>query len=180
MILERIKTGLEGCFLLKPKIFADHRGSLTKLFHKPTFEELGLTSEFSEEYFSISRKNVLRGLHFQLPPHDHYKIVTCLSGKIFDAVVDLRKSSPTYKQSYSIILDAEDPCMLYIPSGFAHGFIALKEGSIFLNKTNTVYHQASDAGIKWDSCGIDWPIIKPIVSIKDENLPKLSLFESPF
>lgn len=180
MILERLNTGLDGCFLLKPKVFADHRGSLTKLFHKPTFEDLGLISDFTEEYFSISKKNVLRGLHFQIPPHDHCKVVSCLSGKIFDAVVDLRKSSSTYKQSYSVVLDGENPCMLYIPSGFAHGFIALKEGSIFLNKTNTVYNKACDAGIKWDSCNIDWPIIEPIVSIKDKNLPKLSSFESPF
>lgn len=180
MILEKEETGLEGCYLLKPKAFSDHRGSLTKLFHKPTFEELGLLTSFPEEYFSKSRKNVLRGLHFQIPPDHHCKVVTCLSGKIFDVVVDLRRSSPTYKRTFGITLDGKNPNLLYIPSGFAHGFIALEDDSIFLNKTTTVYNQASDAGIKWDSCGIDWPIKDPIVSIKDQNLPNLSSFDSPF
>jgi dTDP-4-dehydrorhamnose 3,5-epimerase len=180
MNLEKINTGLEGCYLLKPTVFSDRRGSLTKIFHRPTFEDLDLVGEFSEEYYSISKQNVLRGLHFQLPPHDHCKIIICLSGKIFDVVVDLRKSSPTYKKFYSITLDANDPCMLYIPRGFAHGFLSLAENSIFLNKTDTVYNQDSDAGIKWDSCGINWPIIEPLVSIKDQNLPDLHSFNSPF
>ncbi|MCL4128984.1 UNVERIFIED_CONTAM: hypothetical protein GTU68_046364, partial [Idotea baltica] len=108
------------------------------------------------------------------------KHITCISGKIFDVVVDLRKDSPTYKQSYSLELDAEKGNMLYIPKGFAHGFFALSDDAIFLNRTTTVYNPSCDTGIKWDSCGINWPSVSPILSEKDQQMVPLNNFNSPF
>jgi dTDP-4-dehydrorhamnose 3,5-epimerase len=178
--MERIETSLEGCFILKPKTFNDQRGSLTKIFHQPTFEELGLAGNFKEEYYSISSKGVIRGLHFQIPPSSHAKCIICLAGSIFDVVVDLRKSSHTYGQHFSVILKAEEPTLLYVPEGFAHGFMALEDNSLFLNKSTTVYDPTCDRGIKWDSCGISWPDLAPILSQKDEEMPTLASFISPF
>lgn len=178
--MEIIKTKIEGCFELQPRIFKDDRGRLVKTFHHKLFEENGLETDFKEEYYSISKQHILRGLHFQIPPHDHVKCVTCLFGKIFDVVVDLRKKSPTFKQYFSIELDAEKGNMLYIPKGMAHGFYVLSESAIFLNRTTTVYEPSCDTGIKWDSCEIDWPSMQPILSEKDKEMIRLTNFESPF
>jgi dTDP-4-dehydrorhamnose 3,5-epimerase len=178
--VKKNKTIISGCYELEPSIFGDSRGKLVKTFHKDVFLSLGLETDFTEEYYSISPKNILRGLHFQLPPYDHVKCVTCLSGKIFDVVVDLRKKSKTYKQYFSIELDAEKGNMLYIPEGLAHGFNVLSDTAIFLNRTTTVYNADSEAGIKWDSCGIIWPNTNPILSDKDKNLITLDKFKSPF
>ncbi len=178
--MRKNKTTIPGCFELEPPIFGDSRGKLVKTFHRDIFFNLGLETNFSEEYYSVSSKNVLRGLHFQIPPHDHIKCVTCLSGKIFDVVVDLRKDSPTYKQYFSLELDADKGNMLYIPKGLAHGFYVLSNTAIFLNRTTTVYNAESEAGIKWDSCGIEWSVKNPILSNKDKQLITLDHFESPF
>lgn len=178
--MEKNKTNLAGCFELQPRIFKDDRGSLVKTFHEDTFISLGLETNFTEEYYSVSKKNVLRGLHFQLPPNDHVKCVTCISGSIFDVVVDLRKESPTYKQHFSVVLDADKGNMLYIPKGFAHGFYVLNDEAIFLNRTTVVFKPESDTGIKWDSCGIEWPNMNPILSEKDESMISLDKFNSPF
>jgi len=178
--MKKIETTISGCFELQPIIFKDDRGRLVKTFHETSFKSLDLATNFTEEYYSISKKQVLRGLHFQLPPHDHIKCVTCLSGKIFDVVVDLRKESPTYKQHFSIELDAEKGNMLYIPKGLAHGFYVLSNETIFLNRTTTIYNPESDAGIKWDSCGINWPDSNPILSEKDKQMIVLNEFKSPF
>lgn len=178
--MKKIETSISGCFELQPNVFKDERGRLVKTFHEDSFLSLNLETNFSEEYYSISKKNVLRGLHFQLPPHDHIKCVTCLSGKIFDVVVDLRKKSPTYKQYFSIELDADKGNMLYIPKGLAHGFYVLSENAIFLNRTTTVYEPSCDTGIKWDSCGIQWPIKDPILSEKDQQMIELDKFQNPF
>jgi len=178
--MDKIETSIPGCFELQPRIFKDSRGKLIKTFHKDSFAALDLETDFKEEYYSVSKKGVLRGLHFQLPPADHVKCVTCISGKIFDVVVDLRKDSPTYKQHFSIELDDEKGNMLYIPRGLAHGFYVLSEKAIFLNRTTTVYEPSCDTGIKWDSCNISWPIENPILSIKDQQMIELSNFKSPF
>jgi len=178
--MEVIKTPIEGCFELQPRVFKDDRGRLVKTFHEDMFASNGLDTDFKEEYYSISEKNVLRGLHFQLPPHDHVKCVTCISGKLFDVVVDLRKNSPTYRQSFSIELNSDKGNMLYIPKGLAHGFYVLSENAIFLNRTTTVYEPSCDAGIKWDTCGINWPEKDPILSEKDQQMIELDKFQSPF
>ena len=178
--MEKVKTAISGCYELIPKIFEDSRGRLVKTFHEDTFKDLDLETNFTEEYYSTSGKNVLRGLHFQEPPHDHVKCVTCISGKIFDVVVDLRKDSSTYKKYFSIVLDAEIGNMLYVPKGMAHGFYVLSDNAIFLNSTTTIYNDNSEGGIKWDTCGIEWPNSNPIVSEKDQQLITLDNYNSPF
>lgn len=174
------KTTILGCIELQPKIIQDARGRLVKTYHQEMFALNGLDTNFTEEYYSTSSKGVLRGLHFQLPPNDHIKCVTCLFGEIFDVVVDLRKDSPSYKKHFSIKLNAEKGNMLYIPKGLAHGFQVLSEKAIFLNRTTTVYHPESDCGVRWDSCGIQWPSIDPILSEKDTKWKLLNKYKSPF
>jgi len=178
--MEVVKTNIKGCFELQPRIFKDSRGSLVKTFHKEVFQENKLITDFTEEYYSTSKKDVLRGLHFQTPPDDHVKCVTCVFGKIFDVVVDLRKNSKTYKKHFTIELDSKKGNMLYIPKGLAHGFLVLSDEAIFLNRTSTVYSPTNDAGIHWDSCDIDWPIKNPILSEKDRLMVNLKDFNSPF
>lgn len=178
--MEISKTPLKDCVILQPNILKDSRGRFVKIYHQEVFGSLGLDTDFKEEYYSISTKNALRGLHFQLPPYDHVKCVTCLYGKIFDVVVDLRKNSPTYKRSFSIELDAEKGKILYVPKGFAHGFQVLSETAVFLNKTTTIYHAESESGVLWSSCGVKWPNMKPILSDKDKELITLDSFNSPF
>lgn len=178
--MEIIKTKIEGCFEINLKSFRDHRGALTKVFHAPSFSELNLPVSFPEEYYSISHKGVVRGLHFQIPPSSHAKCVTCLSGSIFDVVVDLRKNSLTFGQYFHTIIDSKNPKLLFVPEGLAHGFMALEDNTIFLNRSTTVYNPECDKGIRWDSCNIPWPKIEPIVSEKDINMLPLSLFSSPF
>lgn len=175
-----ISTLIPGCFEIFPRIFSDPRGKLVKTFHFDTFRELGLETNFKEEYYSISQKGVLRGLHFQIPPWHHIKCVTCLSGELFDVVADLRKGSPTFGKSIAVELSAKTANMLYIPSGCAHGFYAVENNSVFLNKTTTIYNPSYEAGIRWDSLDINWPEKKPLVSEKDQLLPALHEYESPF
>lgn len=179
-MMELQETNLKGCFILHPRTFRDHRGSLTKIYHNKIFKDLGLNLNFEEEYFSVSTKGVLRGLHFQIPPMQHAKCVTCVSGSIFDVVVDLRKKSATYGKYFSLVLDSQDPKILIVPEGFAHGFVALEDNSVFLNRSTTVYSPECDAGIKWDSCGIQWPDLELIVSDKDRLMPKFEEYNSPF
>ncbi len=178
--MEICKTPLSGCVELLPNVLKDARGRFVKIYHQEVFTSLGLDTNFTEEYYSVSAMNTIRGLHFQVPPHDHVKCVTCVYGKIFDVVVDLRKSSPTYKQAFSITLDADKGNILYIPKGFAHGFQVLSETAVFLNKTTTVYHPESESGISWNSCGINWPGLKPMLSEKDKQLINLDNFNTPF
>lgn len=180
MIIEKIETEIPGCFELKLKTFEDNRGGFTKLFHSDVFTSLGLDSDFKEEYFSTSKKGVLRGLHFQTPPHEHVKCIICIKGAIWDVVVDLRKDSPTYGKHTSFELNGKEPTLVYIPVGLAHGFYTLEDNTIFLNKTTSVFNTESDAGIKWDSCGISWPNPDPILSDKDINMISLDNFDSPF
>lgn len=179
-MFEKFDTKIPGCYLLKPRVFADKRGLFVKLFHSEWFENIGLKGDFKEEYFSTSIKGVIRGLHFQTPPDQHVKCITCLQGEIFDVVVDLRKNSPTFGQHLSVLLNSKDPMIFYVAEGMAHGFMTLSENSVFLNKTTTVYSPEQDNGIRWDSCGIQWPDIPSVVSEKDENLIALESFKSPF
>jgi dTDP-4-dehydrorhamnose 3,5-epimerase len=178
--MEIKETSISGCYELFPRIFKDERGKLIKPFHEPTFKSLGLETVYEEEYYSISAKGVLRGLHFQLPPKAHVKCVTCVKGKIFDAVVDLRKGSPTYGKYFSTELDSEEGKMIYIPEGCAHGFYVLEDQSIFLNRSSKPFSADHDTGILWNSCGINWPNHQPILSEKDKNMIPFDAFDSPF
>lgn len=171
---------LPGCYELQPKVFDDDRGRFVKIFHEQTFAAQGLATNFAEEYYSASHKNVIRGMHFQLPPMDHVKMVYCVEGEVLDAVVDLRVGSPTYRQYALFELSAAKANSIYIPKGMAHGFCALSDRAIMVYKVSTVYSPAHDAGVLWNSVGIPWPAMDPVMSARDQGFPTLAQFESPF
>lgn len=177
---EKIDMPLDGCYEIKTIIRGDKRGSFVKIFHADIFAELGLMTDFKEEYFSTSVKNVLRGMHFQTPPADHIKLVCCVEGAVKDVVVDLRKNSATFGKHCIIELSAEKSNMLYIPKGLAHGFLTLSERATMLYNVTTVYSPEHDKGILWSSCGIDWQCDVPILSERDKKHPPLKEFDSPF
>lgn len=173
-------TPIPGCFEIFPKVFKDARGLFVKTFHKEIFLEHGLETEWAEEYYSISFKGVLRGLHFQLPPHDHNKLVYCPVGKVMDVVVDLRQGSPAFGQHAAFFLDAEQCNMIYIPKGLAHGFYTLTDTSIMMYKVSRVYAPEHDTGILWSSVGIAWPDHAPVMSERDKKFPAFCDFVTPF
>ena len=171
---------LPGAWEVLPVVRGDARGRFVKTFHSDAFREKGLATDYREQYYSVSQRGVLRGMHFQTPPHDHAKLVTCLSGRVLDAALDLRKGSPTYGRHHLLELDAERANMAYLPSGLAHGFLVLSEAALVLYNVTSVYAPESDTGVRWDSAGIDWPLGEPVLSPRDRELPSLSQFQSPF
>ncbi len=173
-------TKIHGCFELIPNVVKDERGSFVKIFHKIVFEKYGLNTNFVEDYYSISYNRVLRGLHFQLPPMDHIKMVYCIDGKVFDVVVDLRVGSPTYGDFEVFELDSEKSNIIYIPKGLAHGFYVLSEKAIMVYKVSTVYSPQHDTGILWNSVDIPWPDENPIISKRDSEFIHFKDFKSPF
>ncbi len=176
----KISIPLSGAFLVRPPLFTDARGGFVKTFHRDRFREFGVEPVFTEEFYSTSAKDVIRGMHFQMPPADHDKYVCCLAGAVRDVILDLRRASPTYGQHFAVELSSENRLGFYIPSGFAHGFLSLIDGSLMLYKTTTVHAPACDAGIRWNSFGCDWGVAAPIVSARDAAFPALAEFASPF
>lgn len=173
-------TELNGLYLIKPKIFKDVRGSFIKTFHLDTFKEYGVREQFTESYYSVSKKNVLRGMHFQIPPHEHTKLVYATSGAALDIVLDLRKNMPTYGHHLKFSLTAENGYILLIPKGCAHGFLALEDRTCMTYMQTTIYAQNSDCGIRYDSFGADWGKEEFIISDRDRSFPSLKEFMSPF
>lgn len=180
--MELTGSKIPGCYEIKPHIHRDQRGSFVKTFHAPTFKQLCLCTDFVEEYYSVSEKGVIRGMHFQLPPDEHVKLVYCTSGIVMDVVVDLRKNSPTYGQHDVFELSADRANMVYIPKGMAHGFCVLSNEATMIYKVSTVYIPASDNGIHWDSAGIAWPksVNLELLSDRDKSFVSLQEFDSPF
>ena len=178
--MEIIKTSFEGLFVLQTANFQDNRGGFQKLFNFDFFKENGLDYDFKEFYYSVNKKNVVRGIHFQTPPFDHTKVVYVSKGKIKDVVVDIRKNSPTYRQYFDIELDDQKGQYLYIPKGFAHGFLSLEEGSIVNYAQTSCYSKDNDCGIDSLSVGYDWGVANVIRSRRDLTFEKLSKFNSPF
>jgi dTDP-4-dehydrorhamnose 3,5-epimerase len=175
-----INTSLDGVYLIEPDIFEDQRGFFIKTFHAEIFKEKKLSCDFQESFYSISKKNVLRGMHFQVPPYEHAKLVYVTSGGILDVVLDIRKKSATYGKFIAVNLSAKNRKYIYIPKGCAHGFLSLEDGSIVIYLQTTVYSQKHDTGIRWDSFGMDWGINNPIVSERDKTFPNFMDFKSPF
>lgn len=180
MHLETRPTALPGCLELRPPRHADARGLFVKTFHADTFAALGLPTTWAEQFYSHSAAGVLRGLHFQTPPHAHDKLVTCLQGRVWDVVLDLRLGSPTYGRHAVVELSAELGNELFIPAGLAHGFCTLQGTATLLYAVTTGYVPAADAGVRWDSAGIPWPLAEPLLSARDAALPLLADYPSPF
>ena len=177
--MQFIETSIPDCYEIIPRVIEDNRGKFVKTFHKNTFIENGLESNFAEEYFSVSQKNVLRGMHFQLPPHAHVKLVYCSDGEVLDVLVDLRVGSPVYGKAVKFNLSAEKANILYIPIGVAHGFYTLSEMATMIYKTSTVHNASCDCGILWNSFDV-WKVEAPILSDRDKGHKCLKDFISPF
>lgn len=178
MIFE--ETPIDGVKIIRARRLGDERGAFTKTFNTDLTGAGAPGFEVREIYHSVSRRGVVRGLHFQTAPFAQAKIIFCLSGAIHDACVDLRRSSPTYGRSFGLELREEDGVGLLVPEGFAHGIQALTENAVIINIASAVYSGAHEGGVAWDSCGIDWPLEPTGVSDKDRNQPRLASFETPF
>lgn len=175
-----------GLTLVHPKRFGDDRGWFTEVYSEKRFAAIGIDSHFVQDNHSLSvPAGTLRGLHYQTPPFAQAKLVRCIRGRIFDVAVDLRKGSPTYGQWIGVELSAENGDQLFIPVGYAHGFVTLEPSTEVCYKVSDLYAPANDGGILWNdpSIGIEWPLpegVVPTLSGKDEKQPLLAEFDSPF
>lgn len=173
-------TEIDGLLSVKPRVAHDDRGAFVKAIHAPTFAEHGLATAFPEVFYSSSRAGVIRGMHFQTPPHAHDKLVICTYGRVLDVVVDLRAGSPSFRRVVSRELDGDVATGLYIPTGCAHGFLSLTEGAVLLYAVTAPYSATHDAGVRFDSIDFAWPAGEPIVSDRDRALPPLEAWRTPF
>ncbi|HGY0991488.1 TPA: dTDP-4-dehydrorhamnose 3,5-epimerase [Aeromonas salmonicida subsp. pectinolytica] len=175
-----IKTAISDVLIFEPKVFGDDRGFFFESFNHKQFEEaVGYPVTFVQDNHSKSSKGVLRGLHYQLPPHAQSKLVRCVAGEVFDVAVDIRKSSPTFGQWVGVHLSGENKRQLWIPEGFAHGFVTLSESADFLYKTTNYYHHESEGSICWNDSeiNIEWPIEGALLSEKDKVAQKFSAYK---
>lgn len=175
-----IKTKIDGVFILETDTFEDERGIFVKTFHLDFFKKNNLGKNFKESFYSISNKNVIRGMHFHLPPKDHSKLIYVTSGAILDVVLDLRKGSPTYGKHISVELSQKNRKMIYIPTGCAHGFLSLENNTCTTYLQSSTYSQKHDTGINLNSFNMNWPVKKPITSKRDKDFESLKDFISPF
>ena len=170
--------------LITPSRFGDHRGFFAETYSRHKYAKMGVNVEFVQDNYSLSRDvGTLRGMHFQAPPHAQGKLVRCGRGAFFDVAVDIRRGSPTYGQWVGYVLSAENGHQLYVPVGFAHGFVTLEPDSEIVYKCSDYYAPETEGTLRWDDpdIGIDWPLKgTPILSEKDAIAPLLKGFESPF
>ncbi len=181
--MEIKKLTLPGAFVYYPKKFEDSRGYFLESFNEKRFEEiLGYKFHFVQDNHSFSYKNVLRGLHFQKPPYAQDKLVRVIGGRVLDVIVDIRHGSPTYGKFEYIELSEKNGAVLFVPKGFAHGFVTLSESVHFLYKVSDYYHPENDCGIRWNDpdLNIPWPVDNPILSEKDSKLPLLKDLDKYF
>jgi len=162
--------------------YRDPRGLFCELYRSPEFKHAGIEHALMQTDYSVSLKNVIRGLHYQLNPMAQAKIVSVVAGVIFDVAVDLRKGAPTYGRWTAVELKPDDACMLFIPEGFAHGFCTLSDEARIIYHCSQVYSKEHERGIRWDDpqIGIQWPVDKPLLSKKDAQLPLLAKTENNF
>ena len=184
--LKKIPTSLPDIFIIEPTVFSDSRGFFYESYNRRDMELIGIRDNFVQDNQSCSAKGVVRGLHFQIR-HPQGKLVRVLRGSIYDVVVDIRKGSPTFGKAIGFEISAQNFRMLWIPVGFAHGFLSLEDHTDVLYKTTDFYNPEYDAGIRWNDpdLAINWPLAQygissAIISEKDAKLPLLHEFESPF
>jgi dTDP-4-dehydrorhamnose 3,5-epimerase len=180
--MQIIKDAIEGLITIHPSVFSDERGYFLESFNENDFNQFVFEIKFVQDNESRSMKNVLRGLHFQKPPHAQGKLVRVIKGSVLDVVVDLRKNLKTYGQHKKIILSEKEKNQFYIPPGFAHGFCSLEDETIFSYKCTEYYHPEAESCILWndESLNIDWEVKHPILSKKDLNGIAFKDFISPF
>ncbi len=173
-------TEIPGCLEIFANIYSDPRGRFVKTFRNDWFQSQGLRSDFAEQYYSVSHRRVLRGLHFQGPPAHHAKLVYCVHGAVLDAVLDLRPRSASFGRHTLRELSADDGNMLYLPEGVAHGFYVTSESATIVYAVTSAYSPQYDSGVHWASAGIQWPDSDPIVSKRDQALPPFSVTAAIF
>ena len=180
--MEIIETGIKDLIVIKPKVFEDERGYFFESYNKDSFHKEGLKMEFVQDNQSLSQKGVLRGLHFQNPPHSQGKLVRVITGSVLDVAVDIRKNSPTYGKWHSVELTEKNKLMFYVPQGFAHGFLTLENNTIFSYKCTDVYNKASEGCILWNDkdLNISWNVSNPSLSVKDIDGTLFKNFISQF
>ena len=182
--MEVIKTDIEGPLIIEPKVFGDERGYFFESFSQREFDAKVGELRFVQDNESCSRRGVMRGLHFQMPPFTQAKLVRCVRGAVLDVAVDIRRGSPTYGRHVAVELTEDNHRQFFVPKGFAHGFSVLSEVAVFQYKCDEFYHPEADAGISIldESLGIDWliPLEEAVLSETDTLHPLLSGFESPF
>ncbi|MBI3120128.1 MAG: dTDP-4-dehydrorhamnose 3,5-epimerase [Candidatus Kerfeldbacteria bacterium] len=174
---------IPGLVVIQPAVFGDERGFFYESYRKEHFVEHGIDAEFVQDNHSKSQKNTLRGLHFQIPPHEQAKLVRVTRGRAYDVAVDIRKNSPTYGKWFGIELSAENKTMFFVPVGFAHGFLALEDGTEFLYKVTNVWAPEHEGGIRYDDpdLSIPWQLSgAAIQNQRDANFPLLKDLNSPF
>ena len=179
-----IKTEISDVYIIEPSVFGDNRGYFLESFNLEKFEENVYHIKFVQDNESKSSKGVLRGLHFQKPPFEQAKLVRCIEGEVLDVALDIRKNSKTYGQHISVLLSGDNKRQLFVPRGFAHGFLVLSDTATFAYKVDNIYAPDHDAGIRWNDkeLNIQWGIenSEVLVSEKDSKLPLFSGFKSPF
>ena len=173
------ETGIQGLIEISSAIFHDDRGWFTESYNQQTFIHSGLNLDFVQDNLSFSKAGVLRGLHFQKDPHAQGKLIKVIHGEVLDVAVDIRPESPTFGQHYKVILSGEQQNLFYLPEGFAHGFLALKDSYLFYKCTKT-YNKNADSGIAFDDpeLNIDWNHSNPIISEKDQNLQSFKAYKA--
>lgn len=181
--MEFISTKFKDAWIIKPRVFSDQRGFFLESYSKKIFSEHGIESVFVQDNHSMSfPKGVLRGLHYQKPPRTQAKLVRVTRGSVYDVILDLRKNSDTFGQWQGFKLSAENFEMLFIPKGFAHGFLTLENDTEFMYKCDEFYAPESEGGIIWNdpALKIDWPFGDPVLSEKDQNHPQFKDISTPF
>ena len=179
--MEIQQTPFEGLLIIQPKVYKDARGYFMESYNQQLWGD-ALGVNFVQDNESLSQKGVLRGLHFQHPPFAQAKLVRVITGSVLDVVVDLRKNSVTYGQHFKMLLTAENKEQLFIPKGFAHGFLTLEDNTLFSYKCSDYYHPESEDALLWNdtTLGIDWQIADPLLSEKDKVSKIFATFNSPF
>lgn len=180
--MEITETFIKGLFVIKPKVFEDARGYFFESYNNAVFESAGLHLNFVQDNQSLSQKGVLRGLHLQNPPNAQGKLVRVITGAVFDVAVDIRKNSPTYGKYFGLELTEKNKWMMFIPEGFAHGFLTLEDNTVFSYKCTNYYNKPSEDCILWNDpqIGIDWKTDNPLLSEKDKEGKLLKDFVSQF
>lgn len=177
-----IETSIPGLLEIDPMVFGDERGYFYESYNKKKFVEAGIVDEFVQDNQSLSSKGVLRGLHFQDPPHAQGKLVRVVQGAVLDVAVDIRHGSPTYGKHHKVTLTEENKRMFWIPAGFAHGFLTLEDNTVFCYKCTSLYNKESEGSVLWNDpdLNIDWGIKDPIISDKDQEAPPVRALRSKF
>ena len=179
-MIEILEGRLPGYLQLRPKIHGDPRGMFVKPYEQDRFVELGLPTQWPERYYSRSHRGVIRGMHLQLPPTDHDKLVYCVRGSALDVVVDMRVGSPAYGAYEILELDDQQWVTVFVPRGLAHGFAALTDDTVMAYAVTSQHDPVNDVGIRWNSLPIPWPFDHPLISSRDATLPEFADFRSPF